>query len=292
MASRPAPPDWILSGDPHRDVGRNELALRWLGTAGFEIRTAGAAILIDPFVSRPSLWSLLLRPVAPDLEAIARYVRSADAVFVGHSHYDHLLDAPTIALRTGARFLGSEASVRLARLAGVPDARLQRLAGGERVTIGDLVVEPVPGVHSRLFTQCLVGGAMPEHAHLPLWFHQYKNDRVFGFRITWRGRTLYHNGSADLDATPAGGLPVDLLLQCIPGWTASPRIFERVRAAMTPVAIVPMHHDDYFRPLEAGFRELSVAHLAKATRRIRHDIPDAAIVESGLLREIRLAARE
>lgn len=281
---------WIAPGDPERPVGLDELAVRWLGTAGFELRSAGATVLIDPFFSRPALARVLTRPLVPDAAALDRYMRGVDAVFVGHSHYDHLLDAPAIARRTGARFFGSEASVRIARLAGVPADRLRALAAGAGVTVGDLEIRAIASSHSRLFTQCLVGGAMPDHAHLPLRFFEYKNDRVFGFRIAWRGRTVYHNGSADLDDGAARGEPVDLLLQCIAGWTVSPRLFERLGAALSPSAILPMHHDDYFRPLDAPFREIPGVRLDRAIAAIRRDLAPSAVIRSGLLEEVRLKA--
>src|SRR5882724_2317423 len=63
------------------------LEVSWIGTAGFRFVYQGTTIWIDPYVTRLSLGSLLLRRVVPpDEAAIARVIDRADAVLVGHTH--------------------------------------------------------------------------------------------------------------------------------------------------------------------------------------------------------------
>src|SRR5688572_27641758 len=77
--------------------------ITWLGTAGFVVETKSVTLLIDPFLSRPGLVRLAGRLVPDDL-AIARHVpKKVDAVLCGHSHYDHVADAPRIARLTKAK---------------------------------------------------------------------------------------------------------------------------------------------------------------------------------------------
>ena len=77
-----------------------------------------------PYVTRASLGTLLGEP-RPDIEAIERHVPRADAVIVGHTHFDHALDVPAIARRTGARVFGSRSSAALCRAGGAPEERVQ-----------------------------------------------------------------------------------------------------------------------------------------------------------------------
>lgn len=82
----------------------------------------------DPYLSRPNLDE----PIVPDAEAIARHAPArADLILIGHSHVDHLLDAPAIALRSGAEVLGSESTTMVGLASGVPAARLITVKGGE-----------------------------------------------------------------------------------------------------------------------------------------------------------------
>src|SRR5262245_34233629 len=78
---------------------RTPVALTYLGVAGWRIDGGAITVLADPYFSRPDLDG----PIAPDPAAIAaRAPARADLIVIGHSHVDHLLDAPAIALRTGA----------------------------------------------------------------------------------------------------------------------------------------------------------------------------------------------
>src|SRR5271157_115056 len=107
-------------GNPARSDG---VRVVWLGTAGFAIESGGFVVLIDPYVTRASFVSLFA-PLRPDLRAIARHVPRADAIIVGHTHFDHALDVPAIAQRTGARVFGSRSAAALCRASGVPEDRV------------------------------------------------------------------------------------------------------------------------------------------------------------------------
>src|SRR4051812_45280307 len=78
------------------------LELEWLGVAGYALTYEQTTVLVDPYVSRVPLRSVLLRRRAlPDTGLIDRYVRRAAAILVGHTHWDHAVDAPAIARRDG-----------------------------------------------------------------------------------------------------------------------------------------------------------------------------------------------
>ena len=78
------------------DASSPAVTLRYLGTAGFTLTSAQRTIVIDPFISRPSLLRTGLLPLVPDADKIARILPRADDVIIGHSHHDHVLDAPVL----------------------------------------------------------------------------------------------------------------------------------------------------------------------------------------------------
>ena len=110
--------------DAARELARDAIApgveLRWLGTAGFALRAEGTTILIDPYVTRVPLGALIRRrAIPPDERAIARWIDAADAILVGHTHFDHALDTPAIAARFGCKAYGSSSLAQLmARIHG------------------------------------------------------------------------------------------------------------------------------------------------------------------------------
>lgn len=234
------------------------LAIRWLGTAAHRLRFAGESLLLDPFVSRTPLRALL-RPLRSDPDAVARWAPEACAIAVGHSHYDHLLDAASIAARTGAVLLGSPSVARVARAAGVEEARLRVARGGaleERV--GPFEVRLVPSVHARL----VFGIAPPfpgEIERVPprgLYVHQYRVGGASGIFVRAGGVTVYHNGSADLIDAALEGTTADVLLVGLAGRGWCKGYLERLVRILRPRVIVPTHYDAFFWPLEEGVRLL------------------------------------
>lgn len=285
-------PAWLTKGDGTAMPGPDELAVRWLGTAGFEIRSAKGALLIDPYFSRPSLGALLAGPARPDEALVKARVRPVQAVFVGHGHFDHFLDAPLVAKLTGATLYTSETSINLAAQEGLPASQRRAVRPGDVLRVGDIEVEVVESRHSSMPTQALAGGPMAPDAKLPLRFLEYKNGDVFGFLIRWRGRSLYHNGSAEFVEEGLGGSRAETVLFCVSGWTSTPGVWKRVYDTMKPAVIMPMHHDDFFKPFEAGVQENLLAKHAGALATIRRDAPGAAIVDVDFFDDHRFRARD
>jgi hypothetical protein len=96
------------------------VSVRYLGVSGFLMRRGQDVILTAPMYSNPSLLEVgtdqAIRPDAVQIDRLLPADASeAKAILVGHSHYDHLLDVPYVALRkaTRANIYGSETTVRL-----------------------------------------------------------------------------------------------------------------------------------------------------------------------------------
>src|SRR5947207_4894508 len=117
------------------------LRLSWLGTAGFIVESGDTTLLVDPFLTRPPL-TRIARRVVPDDLAIARHVpKRVDAVLCGHSHYDHVADAPRIAKLTKAKLVGSASTCAWGRAEGLAENQLVQVpANGAVVCFGDVEV--------------------------------------------------------------------------------------------------------------------------------------------------------
>jgi glyoxylase-like metal-dependent hydrolase (beta-lactamase superfamily II) len=118
-----------FDGDPLRSAGACPVSVRWLGTAGFELTCEGHTVLFDPYLTRASLLRCVVAPLRSDEALLARHAPRADAVVLGHTHFDHALDAPSIAKRTGARVFGSRSAANLCRAAGVPASQVEVVEG-------------------------------------------------------------------------------------------------------------------------------------------------------------------
>jgi L-ascorbate metabolism protein UlaG (beta-lactamase superfamily) len=265
-----------------RDGGPGDVRVRWLGTAGFAIEHRGHVLLIDPYLTRASLAACLSRPLRPDLAAIARHVPRADAIVLGHTHFDHALDVPAIAARTGARVFGSTSAATLCRSRGVASERIdvvETVTGSTPVEreVGPFVLRFVPSVHSRLFFgRVPAAGEIADCGDVPMRVRGYKCGAVFGVEVRVAGRTLYHVGSAELVDENIRLKHVELVLLCVAGWTSSRDLPERVAHRLAPGAVLLSHWDDFLRPIDRPARPLPamqmprlVDRLAGATRGVK-----------------------
>jgi len=94
--------------------------IRYLGVGALDIRYQGERILTDPFYTPFSIWDIItLTPYKSNHEAIRTalgdYEKDVSAVLVGHGHYDHLADLPTIKtyLKDDALIIASPTSINM-----------------------------------------------------------------------------------------------------------------------------------------------------------------------------------
>jgi L-ascorbate metabolism protein UlaG (beta-lactamase superfamily) len=230
------------------------LTLTWLGTAGFRLAYQDTVLWIDPYVTRLSKADFALRRTIPSSDALVeRYVDRADAILVGHTHFDHALDVPTIARRTGCQVYGSSSLAHLMALFGAADQAVV-VEPKRSYEVGPFRFHFVPSIHSKL----QLGLGVPYSGELTcdhvdaLIPQAYKCGQVWGIAIEVAGTRFYHQGSADLLESEVIDRDVDIFLCGISGRRFTPRYIERALHAFSPKLVIASHYDDFFRPLDAG----------------------------------------
>jgi L-ascorbate metabolism protein UlaG (beta-lactamase superfamily) len=120
---------------------RNTLAVRWTGYSNFELAYNGHVLLLDAYFDRGSEY--------PPLGFRAADVRKADVMLIGHGHYDHMSDAASVAMRTGATIVGAPITVARLQTQSVPAIQLRTVTGrgGERLEFPGFTVEPILARH-------------------------------------------------------------------------------------------------------------------------------------------------
>lgn len=255
----PFPAAGDLDRVPWSDGSSSAGRLRWTGTAGFRLDLEGTSVAFDPFVSRPGAWRVLLGRPRPVLEAVAERFADLDAVFVGHTHYDHAMDLPAVA-RVAPRALlhGSLTTVELARRLGVARDRLVAVRDGQRIRVGPFEVEAVASAHGRVPVVGRLDRIRLRGSGVPRTPFRYPRGAVLAWRMTAGGRTWHVQGSAGLDEPAlARQGPVDALVACLAARQGTPRYLERLGAALRPRLLVPCHHDDFLRPLAKAPRPVA-----------------------------------
>jgi L-ascorbate metabolism protein UlaG (beta-lactamase superfamily) len=256
------------------------LAIRWTGYSNFELAYRGQVLLLDAFFDRGSTY--------PPLGFKAADVKKADAILIGHGHFDHMSDAATVAARTGATVVGAPITTEKLRSQGL-DPRLIKTVtgkGGETLKFGRFEVEPILGRHGEpppnvtaVFNQALRSVTTPytaeQTAELEAIHGRGSNDRRItaegtiaylitlddGFRIMYRD-----SGGAVTDYERAVMQRighVDLALAAVAADVLQGLTIKRAQEylrAYKPTIYIPAHHDadlnGMWRPTEPIFQAL------------------------------------
>ena len=267
---------------PRARATRSEgVSIRWLGTAGFIIETTSTTLVLDPFATRPTAAKVALSSLRPDETAVASLVSgSVDAVVCSHGHYDHLLDAPTLARGKRATFVGSAACCAFARASGVPPANMACVpAGGGKVAVGDARVELVPSRHARIWMgKVPFDGDPPDSPRVPARVWDYRAGDVFGVLVETGGISIYLSASADLVDAALAGRRADVVLVGLAGREVTRDYLGRLLMALQPSVVVPCHHDAFFGPLGQDVRLLPGVDVDGFVAETRMLLPRATIV--------------
>ena len=189
--------------------------------------------------------------VPPSQEAISRWVDRADAVLVGHTHFDHALDVPGIARRTGCTVYGSQSLANLMHLYKLGEQAVV-VEPHHDYEVGPFKFHFVPSQHSKLQLGLRVpaGGELTCDHVDHLTPQAYRCGQVWGIHIAVGGMTFYHQGSADFVEDELRDRNVDVFLCGIAGRRFTPKYVERIVTKLAPSMIVPTHYDDFFRRLD------------------------------------------
>jgi L-ascorbate metabolism protein UlaG (beta-lactamase superfamily) len=291
MDVRPEDIAWTQSALGRRG-GAGDVRVRWLGAAGFALEHAGYTVLFDPYVTRASLARCLAAPLVPDEATIQRLLPRADAIIVGHTHFDHVLDVPTLARTTGARVFGSRSAATLCLAHGVPEERIEvveRGPGSEPANheVGPFALRFVPSAHSRiLLGRVPFPGDISDCDHVPMRAPAYRCGAVFSVEVRVAGRTIVHLGSAEVVETYRAATDVDLLLLCVAGWTSTRDLPERVARRFAPKAVLLSHWDDFLLPLGRPARPLPALRIPLLVERLTRAEPSMALGTLPLLGDV------
>jgi L-ascorbate metabolism protein UlaG (beta-lactamase superfamily) len=266
------------------------LEVEWLGVSGYRISAEGKTLFVDPYLSRVPFADLLRRRSAlPDPAALDRFVHAPGevvGVLVGHTHFDHAVDAPAIARRFGCKAYGSDSLVTLMGLHGLAGQAVE-VEPYRTYELGPFEVSFTPSVHSKL----LLGLAVPYDGDLTcehldgLTPGAYRCGQVWGISIKVAGVSFYHQGSANLIDEAVRERGVDVFLAGVAGRNFTDDYWQRIIPRLDPKVVVPTHYDNFFRPLGQRLEFVSDVRLAALPEEIgtiSRDVRIAALPRADL----------
>jgi L-ascorbate metabolism protein UlaG (beta-lactamase superfamily) len=233
----------------------------FLGVSTVLFTDGETAILTDGFFTRPGRLRTIFGKIAPDAAAIDRClaragIRKLDAVFVVHSHFDHAMDAPEVARRTGAVVVGSESTANIARGAGLAAERIRVVAPGEAMAYGRFRVTMI---RSRHFPHGMAMGEIEAPLVPPARATDYREGGSYSVLIEHGDRRLLVQGSASWVDGALGDVRADVVL--LGTGLLSTRDDAYAKAYWNEVVesvharrVIPIHWDDFTLPLDEPLR--------------------------------------
>ncbi len=230
----------------------------YLGVNGYEFQTGGHALLVDPYFSRVGLMQVALnRRLRPDQARIGQGLQHVqprvDAVLVTHGHFDHLLDVPEIACRTGAQLVTGETAANLAISAGFNRERCLVVQSGMTRTIAPWKITVLAATHDHLFGRVPFAGTRREATAAPAKPSDWLVGEPLAFVIEAAGRKIYiDSGGTSQQLPPREIAPVDLAILGVALADSRKRLpvaVDRLHARY----VLPSHQDDFLSPVERGF---------------------------------------
>ncbi|MGF0115262.1 MBL fold metallo-hydrolase [Promicromonospora sp. Marseille-Q5078] len=256
-----APP--ALAARPAPAAGATGFAsFRWLGVAGWQIRTPRSHLLVDPYLTRfdtglargrfmPTT-GLTVDPTAVDAAlGPADGTGRVTATLVTHTHWDHFGDVPHIAATRGGTVFTTLTGYHLAQSLDVPPAQLAVLRGGEEIVVGDLVVRAVRSLHSRSTNGgVLFPGVRPTVPTPPATVADLPEGDTLAYLLRApSGRSVLLLGASDFDDVSLRGLRPDAVAVPVPANDVTHDYAARLMEALGgPALVVPVHWDHFEAP--------------------------------------------
>ena len=234
------------------------LTAAFLGATTLLIGDGETRLLTDGFFTRPGTLRVLLGRIAPQPETIAAGLSHAgvtrlDAVLVGHSHYDHAMDAPEVCRQTGARLYGSTSTANIARGWRLPAEQVCAVQPGKPLAVGAFQVTFIPSRHAApLHYPGEIGAPLVPPARAGA----YREGGTFAILIEHpSGSLLVHESAAFLPGELAGvsaGTAFVSVASLSRRSEVREAYFREVVLAVGARLVCPIHHDFFFAPLRAN----------------------------------------
>ena len=218
-------------------------------------------ILFDAHFTRPSLAKYISGSEPTDTKIADKMIRlhkieRLRAIFVSHSHHDHVMDAPYVANKCGAMIYGSSSALNVARGGNVPEEKLKEFKAEDVFTVGDYKIQVLKSLHSKpTILNNDLGETIDEPLRQPARLRSYKEGGSYDFFVETKDKKYMIRPSFNYIKGQLDGYEADVLFLGVAGLAKADAeteriFFEETAAKVKPELIIPLHWDNFFSRLD------------------------------------------
>lgn len=242
------------------------LKVTYFGTTTLLFDDGTDQVMFDAHITRPSLVKYVRNSKAGtntslcdeliDLHKIDRL----RAIFISHTHHDHVMDAPYIAKRCGAKIYGSESARNVALGGGVPEDNITVFAHGSSFEVGGYKISVLKSLHSRpTGLNNDLGEPIQEPLAQPAELRRYKEGGSYDFFVEHGDKKILIRPSFNYVKGQLDGIKADVLFLGVAGIAKAGKDMEKNFFAETvekvgAKLVIPVHWDNFFSPLDRPVR--------------------------------------
>ncbi len=270
-AELPVDPAWamVVPGEP----AAGSVSVRFTGTSTLLFSDGETHWMVDGWFSRPGALALAFGKIGPDMSAIskglaANEVETLAAVIAVHSHYDHAMDAPEVAKRTGAILMGSASTANIARGWGLAEANIKVLEDRRAVRLGAFVITPIESQHfqfpsARAREQALSNPVIEQPLVPPVSAFDYRVGKTYVLHVAHPKGRFVIVGSAGYTVDGLAGYAADTIFLGIGGLGGQTPAYRETYwhetvETLGAKRVIPIHYDSLTGPIEGPFKGQSI----------------------------------
>lgn len=219
-------------------------------------------VLFDANITRPALWKYVVGAlVKTDKKAVDKLLKNYDfsrlrAIFVSHTHPDHVMDVPYIANKTGAEVYGSSSAMNVCLGGNVPKKNIHEFRFHEAERVGDFSITVIPSLHSDPTPISNdLGQTIDKPLRQPARTKAFKEGGSVDFIVRHGGKTILIRPSFNYIEGQLDGIEAEVLFLGIGTMAKWPEdkvetFYKETLDKVHPKKVIPLHWDDFFTSLD------------------------------------------
>lgn len=244
------------------------LKITFFGTTTLLFDDGRDQIFFDVHFTRPSIEKYIAGAKAEtntelcDKLIMLHHIDRLRAIFISHTHHDHVMDAPYVANRCGAVIYGSSSAKNVAIGGGVPEERTVVFENGSEYSIGGYKIRIIKSLHSKptRFNNDL-GVPIEKPLVQPASLRDYKEGGSYDFYIEYGEKKILIRPSFNYIEGQLDGIQADVLFLGVAGLAKADESMERIFFAETVEKtkarlVIPVHWDNFFASLEKPVEDM------------------------------------